>query len=167
MPGVLLRHWPVGLTLVRMAGYGSCALKTLTLREMYPEPEKPSLKRWHAFGMTSDEPILWQHDRLKAYADALAKLTAEGFIYGHACSRKEIQLADEALGLPIGVYPGTCRHGTQERPVRALRVRVPAGNVRFHDRRLGDYLQNVEKTVGDFVLKRADGFWAYQLCRRR
>lgn len=113
--------------------------------------------------MTSDEPILWQHDRLKAYADALAKLTAEGFIYGCACSRKEIQLADEALGLPIGVYPGTCRHGTQERPVRALRFRVPAGNVRFHDRRLGDYLQNVEKTVGDFVLKRADGFWAYQL----
>ena len=44
--------------------------------------------------MTSDEPILWQHDRLKAYADALAKLTAEGFIYGCACSRKEIQLAD-------------------------------------------------------------------------
>lgn len=63
--------------------------------------------------MTSDEPILWQHDRLEAYADALAKLTAEGFIYGCACSRKEIQLADEALGLPIGVYPGTCRHGTQ------------------------------------------------------
>lgn len=70
--------------------------------------------------MTSDEPILWQHDRLEAYADALAKLTAEGFIYGCACSRKEIQLADEALGLPIGVYPGTCRHGTQGRPVRAL-----------------------------------------------
>ena len=48
MPGVLQRHWPVGLTLVRMAGHGSYALKTLTLREMYPEPEKPSLKRWHA-----------------------------------------------------------------------------------------------------------------------
>ena len=47
--------------------------------------------------------------------------------------------------------------------MRALRFRVPAGNVRFHDRRLGDYLQNVEKTVGDFVLKRADGLWAYQL----
>lgn len=121
------------------------------------------IKALARFGMTSDEHILWQHDRLEAYADALAKLTAEGFIYGCACSRKEIQLADEALGLPIGVYPGTCRHSTQGRPVRALRFRVPAGNVRFHDRRLGDYLQNVEKTVGDFVLKRADGLWAYQL----
>ena len=121
------------------------------------------IKALARFGMTSDEPILWQHDRLEAYADALAKLTAESFIYGCACSRKEIQLADEALGLPIGVYPGTCRHGTQGRPVRALRFRVPADNVRFHDRRLGDYLQNVEKTVGDFVLKRADGLWAYQL----
>ena len=53
------------------------------------------IKALARFGMTSDEPILWQHDRLEAYADALAKLTAEGFIYGCACSRKEIQLADD------------------------------------------------------------------------
>lgn len=124
-----------------------------------PGAGKAIIKALARFGMTSDEPILWQHDRLEAYADALAKLTAEGSIYGCACSRKEIQLADEALSLPIGVYPGTCRHGTQGRPVRALRFRVPVGNVQFRDRRLGDYLQNVEKTVGDFVLKRADGLW--------
>ena len=97
MPGVLQRHWPVGLTLVR--------IEDIDPPRDVPGAGEAIIKALARFGMTSDEPILWQHDRLEAYADALAKLTAEGFIYGCACSRKEIQLADEALGLPIGVYP--------------------------------------------------------------
>ena len=100
---------------------------------------------------------------MDAYQAALDQLTAEGFIYGCACSRKEILLADEALGLPSGVYPGTCRNGTNGRPVRALRFRVSSGEVSFCDRRLGCCAQDVERSVGDFVLRRADGLWAYQL----
>lgn len=115
------------------------------------------------FGMESDEPVLWQHDRYAAYEEALERLEKLGLVYGCACSRKEIFEADLQLGLPKGVYPGTCRAGTHGRPVRALRFRVPSGSISFHDRRLGDFAQDVEHEVGDFVLKRADGLWAYQL----
>ena len=60
------------------------------------------------------------------------------------------------------VYPGTCRHGTQGRAPRAWRFRV-AGRIDWQDRRLGPQSQDLEREVGDFVLKRADGLWAYQL----
>lgn len=115
------------------------------------------------FGMTSDEPVVWQHDRYAAYEAALAKLTAAGLVFGCACSRKEIFAADLRLGLPPGVYPGTCRRGTGGRPARSLRFRVPSGTVSFTDRWCGSFTQDVEHAVGDFILRRADGLWAYQL----
>jgi glutamyl-Q tRNA(Asp) synthetase len=61
------------------------------------------------------------------------------------------------------VYPGTCRNGLGGREARAWRFRVAAGIVQWEDRRLGEQQQDVEHEVGDFVLKRADGQWAYQL----
>lgn len=79
------------------------------------------------FGMESDEPVLWQHDRYPAYEAALERLQELGLVYGCACSRKEIFAEDLRLGLPKGVYPGTCREGTHGKPVRALRFRVPSG----------------------------------------
>ena len=115
------------------------------------------------FGLTSDEPIIWQHDRHDAYAAALADLEARGLVFGCACSRKEILAADTALGLTPGVYPGTCRKGTHGRAVRSLRFRVPDGIISFIDRWQGTFSQDVHHDVGDFVLRRADGLWAYQL----
>ncbi|MDO5532330.1 tRNA glutamyl-Q(34) synthetase GluQRS [Sutterella sp.] len=115
------------------------------------------------FGMVPDEPVIWQHDRLEAYAEALDRLAAAGEVYGCACSRTEILAEDARLGLPKGVYPGTCRTGTKGRPVRSMRFRVRPGIVTFTDRRLGAFSQDVEHEVGDFVLRRADGLWAYQL----
>ncbi len=114
-------------------------------------------------GMTSDEPVVWQHARHGAYEAALKQLEARGFVFGCACSRKEISEAAARLGLSKNVYPGTCRTGTNGRPVRTLRFRVSNETVRFTDRWCGVFEQNVEAAVGDFVLKRADGFWAYQL----
>jgi len=66
-------------------------------------------------------------------------------------------------GARLGVYPGTCRNGTRGRPVRALRVRVPAASIGFEDRSLGHFAQWLGRDVGDFVVRRADGLWAYQL----
>lgn len=121
------------------------------------------LKTLGRLGMPSDGPVLWQHDRLEAYREAFERLRAQGLVYGCACSRKEIRARALELGLPEGCYPGTCRMGTHGRPVRAWRFRLPSGVVRFRDRWCGSYAQDVEHEVGDFILKRADGLWAYQL----
>ena len=114
-------------------------------------------------GLTSDEPVVWQHDRYDAYEAALAHLDTQGLVYGCACSRKEAAARAVASGLAPSVYPGTCREGTHGRPVRAIRFRTTADPITFTDRLCGVYTQNVEREVGDFVLKRADGLWAYQL----
>ena len=109
-----------------------------------------------------------QSTRHAAYQQALDRLIAVRRAYPCACSRKDVELAWAARGmhrvrgaeLP---YPGTCRHGLQGRPARAWRLRVPAGTLAWTDRRLGLQRQDVAATVGDVVLRRADGLWAYQL----
>jgi glutamyl-Q tRNA(Asp) synthetase len=115
-------------------------------------------------GLVPDEPPVWQSQRSALYGEALQRLIAAGHAYGCACTRKQIA---EAAGPHTRhgelIYPGTCRCGTQGRPVRAWRLRTDDQAVHWHDRRLGAQVQDIEHEVGDFVLKRADGLWAYQL----
>lgn len=121
-------------------------------------------------GLVPDAPPLWQSARDATYQQALDHLVAEGAAYPCACSRKDIEEAQLALGharerhaaLP---YPGTCRHGLNGRAGRSWRFRVPAGlpPTQWTDRRLGAQQQDVAQDIGDFVLRRADGLWAYQL----
>jgi glutamyl-Q tRNA(Asp) synthetase len=116
-----------------------------------------------ALGLKPDEPPTWQSRRGELYQAALDRLIASGHAYGCACTRAEIAAA--AGPRPRHgelIYPGTCRNGTQGRPVRAWRFRVE-GRIAWQDRRLGAQSQDLEAEVGDFVLKRADGLWAYQL----
>lgn len=120
-----------------------------------------------ALGLVPDEPPVWQSDRGALYQAALDRLIESGLAYGCACTRAEIAAAYERQIGPRPkhgelVYPGTCRHGTGGRPVRAWRYRV-SGRIDWQDRRLGAQSQDLEAEVGDFVLKRADGLWAYQL----
>ncbi|MCV2356337.1 tRNA glutamyl-Q(34) synthetase GluQRS [Paucibacter sp. B2R-40] len=126
-------------------------------------------------GLHPDEPPLWQSARGALYEQALATLQNSGWAYGCACSRKQISDALQALGVSSErhgelVYPGTCRAGLQGRTARAWRLRSTAElagtqdlTLTWHDRRLGAQTQNLSREVGDFVLKRADGLWAYQL----
>jgi len=116
-----------------------------------------------AFGMESDEPVVFQSDRAALYELALERLQQMGLIYGCACSRKDIDEMAAQSGMPQGVYPGKCRDGTHGRPARAIRVRVPAETIDFNDRARGHFAQRLERDVGDFVVRRADGLWAYQL----
>ncbi len=116
-----------------------------------------------ACGLAGDEPPVFQSTRGDLYQQALERLAAAGLVYGCACSRAEIAEAQRGLGLPGHIYPGTCRAGTGGRPVRALRVRVPDEVVGFVDRACGPYAQNLAREVGDFIVRRADGWWAYQL----
>jgi glutamyl-Q tRNA(Asp) synthetase len=115
------------------------------------------------FGLTWDGPVVRQSTRVAAYDEAVSALTASEHLYPCACSRGEIARAGR-VGLEGPIYPGTCRAGIPSgRPPRALRIRVPGGAVRFRDRIQGDQQQRVSESVGDFVVRRADGFHAYQL----
>ncbi len=118
------------------------------------------------FGMQWDGSVLWQSRRTARYEAAFARLA--GHVYPCACSRREIadsRTGRGADGAPL--YPGTCRNGLAPgRQARALRLRVPDGDdavIAFDDRWMGPVQQDLRTEVGDFVLKRADGFWAYQL----
>lgn len=124
-------------------------------------------------GLHPDAPPWWQSRRGDAYAAALDTLAAAGWAYPCACSRRDIEDALARAGTPperFGerVYPGTCRAGLHGRPARAWRLRTvdAAGAgivVDWADRRLGPQRQDLARAVGDFVLRRADGLWAYQL----
>jgi glutamyl-Q tRNA(Asp) synthetase len=133
-----------------------------------PGASETILKQLQDCGLVPDEEPIWQSARGGDYQRALDGLTAQGRAYPCACSRKDIELALAALGRPHErnaelVYPGTCRDGLHGRDARAWRFRAGSGVVQWTDRRLGEQSQDVERDVGDFVLKRADGLWAYQL----
>jgi glutamyl-Q tRNA(Asp) synthetase len=126
------------------------------------------LRQLAACGLVPDEAPVWQSQREPLYQSALDRLVTSHRAYPCACSRQDIEQALAAQGRPRArhgelVYPGTCRAGLGGRSARAWRFRTAPGIVQWHDRRLGPQQQDVEHEVGDFVLKRADGMWAYQL----
>ena len=128
------------------------------------------LAQLSALGLVPDEAPVWQSARSALYDRALIRLLAHDHAYPCGCTRSEIALAMQAqLGTERErhaelAYPGTCRNGLHGKPARAVRLRTDkAGRIDWHDRRLGAQTQNLTEAIGDFVLKRADGLWAYQL----
>jgi glutamyl-Q tRNA(Asp) synthetase len=116
-----------------------------------------------ACGLHWDEKVVYQSRRTAAYEVAFQQLKQTGAVYPCACSRREI--ADSVLqrGDEM-VYPGTCRNGMAPgKSARAWRVRVNDANINFKDGMQGNIAQDLATEVGDFVLLRADGFFAYQL----
>ena len=141
-------------------------------------------------GLLPDEAPLWQSTRTSAYQGALDTLLQQSLAYPCACSRKDIAQAHAAQGHAHQrhierPYPGTCRNGLHGRSARAWRFNTTdfwskqalaltqqalvainkeaSSKICWHDRRLGAQQQDVVHSVGDFVLRRADGLWAYQL----
>lgn len=119
-------------------------------------------------GMHSDVPIIVQSTRSPAYQQAFDQLYQH--VYPCGCTRKELADSHARVGTDGGlIYPGTCRQGLAPgSATRAWRLRVPdngdaADTIKFNDRLLGPLSEQLVMPVGDFVLKRADGFWAYQL----
>jgi len=116
------------------------------------------------YGLEWDGEVDYQSTRTALYEDALATLRARGLAYDCACSRAELQRAASA---PLGaepVYPGFCRAGLPPgRTPRAVRFRAPEGAIVFDDRVHGRIEEDVAARTGDFVIKRADGLFAYQL----
>ena len=123
------------------------------------------LRTLEAFGFTWDGKVVVQSRRLDLYHAALSRLQLDGYVYPCACSRSEIAAVTAQPSVDGGLlYPGTCRTGIAEgKAARAWRLRVPDQEFRFVDRIQGESRQNLEREVGDFVLLRADGQYAYQL----
>jgi glutamyl-Q tRNA(Asp) synthetase len=116
------------------------------------------------YGLGWDGEVLWQSQRTARYEEALQRLRASGLVYDCACSRADLQRAASA---PLGaepVYPGTCRNGLPPgKAARAIRFRAPDEPIAFDDLLLGRVEENVARKTGDFVVRRADGLFAYQL----
>lgn len=121
------------------------------------------LRTLEAFGLYWDSEVMYQSQRHNAYQQALERLEHAQLVYPCGCSRKDIQ--ENALRMGSGdVYPGTCRNGLpQGREARALRLRVPDLAVRFRDRLQGNSEEWLPEKSGDFIIRRADGLFAYQL----
>lgn len=122
------------------------------------------LRTLEAYGMQWDEEVIYQSARLDAYHAALEQLRAQNLIYPCACSRKEIADSSTNAGIDGLVYPGTCRHGLLEgKTARAWRVLTENAGIAFDDAAQGHIAHNLANDIGDFVLYRADGIFAYQL----
>ena len=116
------------------------------------------------YGLQWDGDVVWQSQRTALYEAALDVLRERGLVYDCACSRAELQRAASA---PLGrepVYPGTSRNGLPPgRAARAIRFRAPDEVIAFDDLLRGRVEENVARETGDFVVRRADGLFAYQL----
>ena len=124
-----------------------------TAREV-PGAAERQLATLSAFGFESDGPVLFQSRRDAVYAQALAPLLASGAAFPCRCSRSDLQAS--------GGIHRRCVPAPPERPA-AIRLRVPDADLGFDDAVQGRFAQSLARDVGDFVLRRADGLWAYQL----
>jgi glutamyl-Q tRNA(Asp) synthetase len=120
------------------------------------------LRALDRYALHRDGETVYQSRRNELYEQALAQLDAAGHLYPCACSRRDIRrLTGDG---DARIYPGTCRNGVPPgRTPRSLRLRVPEISVGFRDRLQGDIREWLPGSCGDFVLKRADGLFAYQL----
>lgn len=135
----------------------------LDLARNEPGAADAILRALERLGLEWDGPVLYQRARLARYREVLDDLARRGFAYPCGCTRKELE--DSALAIDgARIYPGTCRRGLPPgKQARAVRLRTHDAPIAFHDAIQGWIEQRVEREVGDFVLLRADGVFAYQL----
>jgi glutamyl-Q tRNA(Asp) synthetase len=135
-------------------------------RRRHPGAEAQILATLERYGFGWDGAVVRQSDRVALYDEALERLRGAGLAYPCTCTRRELEVA------PIGVagervYPGTCRGGApalrRARSQHAWRVRVGDAVLECGDRLQATRPQELARDVGDFVVKRADGLFAYQL----
>lgn len=108
-------------------------------------------------GLHWDETVMWQNQRHDAYQQTLEQLRNLNKIFYCCCSRSNLKANN-------GIYPGRCRHQTQTPSSKfATRLIVPDHAIGFNDAIQGDYSQQLKQDIGDFILQRKDGLFAYQL----
>lgn len=133
----------------------------LRMEDLDPPREEPGaqaaiLKALESYGFEWDGEMVRQSERHDAYDQVINRLFSQGLAYACTCSRKQLEAYQ-------GIYPGLCRnagHGTED---AAIRLRVPELEYHFIDRVQGEFRQHLGREVGDFVIRRRDGLYAYQL----
>jgi glutamyl-Q tRNA(Asp) synthetase len=126
--------------------------------------ERAILGALSRYGFRWDGDVVRQSERTPHYVRALAQLRDAGLVYACACTRRDMEQAPQnASGERI--YPGTCRHAAIDAHAArvAHRLRVDAAIVEYADVLQGRQRQDVAREVGDFIVRRADGWFAYQL----
>ncbi|AZD18058.1 tRNA glutamyl-Q(34) synthetase GluQRS [Pseudomonas chlororaphis] len=133
----------------------------LRMEDLDPPREEPGaqaaiLKALESYGFEWDGEMVRQSERHAAYAEVLNRLFNQGLAYACTCSRKQLEPYH-------GIYPGLCRNAGHGQEDGAIRLRVPELEYRFTDRVQGEFRQHLGRDVGDFVIRRRDGLYAYQL----
>ena len=133
----------------------------LRMEDLDPPREVPGaqdaiLHSLELYGFEWDGELVRQSERHHEYAALIERLFSQGLAYACTCSRKQL----EGSG---GIYPGTCRNAGHHDHDTAIRLRVPELEYRFTDRVQGEFRQHLGREVGDFVIRRKDGLFAYQL----
>lgn len=122
------------------------------------------LGQLEAFGFTWDGEICYQSQRSALYTEAFQQLNAQNVLYPCTCTRKEIADSSQQWGIEGVIYPKTClTHALKPHASIAWRVKTNAAPIQFEDAIQGAISQELNTAVGDFILKRADGLFAYQL----
>lgn len=128
------------------------------------------LRSLEAYGFEWDEPVVYQTQRKEAYEAALHQLKQQSLVYPCSCSRKQLRAAaleGKLKSGPLGyIYPGTCR-SQSFRPGHphdyAIRIKTPQREICIEDALQDSYCQHLSDDLGDFVIRRRDGLFAYQL----
>lgn len=122
------------------------------------------LNQLEAFGFEWDGAIIYQSQRNAIYAAALDALKEKQLVYPCTCTRKEIADSSNVSGIEGAIYPKTCLlHAIKKNAPCAWRIKTPEIAIAFDDAIQGNISQCLQRDIGDFILKRADGFFAYQL----
>ena len=133
----------------------------LRMEDIDPPREAPGardaiLQTLERYALHWDGEVVYQSQRHGAYAEVVERLFSQGLAYACTCSRKQLEGFN-------GIYPGFCRNAGHARTGAAIRLRVPELNYRFTDRVQGHFEQHLGREVGDFIIQRRDGLYAYQL----
>jgi len=133
----------------------------LRMEDLDPPREEPGaqaaiLTALESYGFEWDGEMVRQSDRHEAYQQVIDRLFSQGLAYACTCSRKQLEPYQ-------GIYPGLCRNAGHDPEDAAIRLRVPELDYHFIDRVQGEFRQHLGREAGDFVIRRRDGLYAYQL----
>ena len=151
--------------LARQAGgHWLLRMEDLDPPRVVPGAADEILRLLEHLGLTWDGEVIWQSRRSARYQQVVEQLCERQQVFDCSCSRREILLSAPHPGEEGPVYPGTCRQGpVGSRTERAIRLLVADEEIAYVDGIFGPQRQNLQQAIGDFVLRRADGLFAYQL----